>query len=212
MAVGYAAMMIFIYVTDGDDLKELGKTGFTPLTGDSLGLELLVMCLSNFPQLFFSVLYLLLIYNITLINMEYEWGKMEATGGRLRCSLVVGNQFDQSYYFNLPKKVLIPIIGFSIFTHWIISLAIQTTEEHIAGKSSSKVYNIIGINPAACLGCAGLMVLITAICWIAFSYRREGYIPSMFGSVRVLCAAAGELHEIPEDGHLKWGDRKYTKG
>lgn len=143
IAVGYAAMMIFIYVTDGDDLKELGKTGFTPLTGDSLGLELLVMCLSNFPQLFFSVLYLLLIYNITLINMEYEWGKMETTGGRLRCSLVVGNQFDQSYYFNLPKKVLIPIIGFSIFTHWIISLAIQTTEEHIAGKSSSKVYNIV---------------------------------------------------------------------
>ncbi|OMP87042.1 hypothetical protein BK809_0007128 [Diplodia seriata] len=30
----------------------------------------------------------------------------------------------------------------------------------------------------------------------------------MYGSVRVLCAAAGELRDIPKDGHVKWGDRK----
>ncbi|KAF9636811.1 hypothetical protein BFW01_g7707 [Lasiodiplodia theobromae] len=138
--------------------------------------------------------------------MEYEWGKMEGSGGRLRCSLVVGKQFDQSYYLGLPLKVLIPTMGFSALIHWIVSLAIQVTEERYYRLSGYETQNVIAINLAVCIGCAGLLLLIAILCWVALSYRRNGFIPSMFGSVRVLCAAAGELRDIPEDGHVKWGD------
>ncbi|EKG17358.1 hypothetical protein MPH_05424 [Macrophomina phaseolina MS6] len=74
IAVGYAANVVLMYIYEGE-LRELGGTGFSPLAGNSLSHELLVMCLSNFPQFSFSVLYPLMIYNFTLINMEYEWGQ-----------------------------------------------------------------------------------------------------------------------------------------
>lgn len=66
----------------------------------------------------------------------------------------------------------------------------------------------IAINLAACVGCTSLLLLFAILCWVALSYRRNGFIPSMFGSARVLCAAAGELNDIPEDGYVKWGDCK----
>lgn len=90
-----------------------------------------VMCIANGPQLLYSTLYLLLVYDITLINMESEWGKIEKTGARLRCTLVKGKQFDQSYFLQLPKKIIFPMMAFSIITHLLLALAIQAEEEAV---------------------------------------------------------------------------------
>ena len=46
---------------------------------------------------------------------------------------------------------------------------------------------------------------MTATCWWAFTYRREGFIPQMFGSIRVLCAATSQLDDFPSNG-VQWGD------
>ena len=54
----------------------------------------------------------------------------------------------------------------------------------------------------------GLILVITAVCWWAFSYSREGYAPQMYGSVRVCCAAPTSLEDFPLDG-IQWGDREF---
>lgn len=49
------------------------------------------------------------------------------------------------------------------------------------------------------------MLIMTSGCWWAFTYRREGYIPQMFGSIRVLCASTTELDDFYPGG-VQWGD------
>jgi hypothetical protein len=46
---------------------------------------------------------------------------------------------------------------------------------------------------------------MTSVCWWAFTYKREGFIPQMFGSIRVLCAATTQLDDFPSNG-IRWGD------
>lgn len=141
-ALTLAALIVGICVLENDwDL--ITETNLTPIPVSSLLIELLVMLVTNFPQFFFSILYLFLIYNLTLINMEYEWGRMETKRSRLRCSIVVGKQFDQSYYLSLPKKVLIPTMSFSALVHWIVSLAFQVTEERYYTSTGYEMQNTV---------------------------------------------------------------------
>lgn len=51
------------------------------------------------------------------------------------------------------------------------------------------------------------MLVMTVGCWWAFTYKREGFIPQMYGSIRVLCSATTHLHHHPAEGIL-WGDRE----
>lgn len=46
---------------------------------------------------------------------------------------------------------------------------------------------------------------MTGVCWWAFTYKREGFIPQMYGSIRVLCAATTQLDDFPSNG-IQWGD------
>jgi hypothetical protein len=46
---------------------------------------------------------------------------------------------------------------------------------------------------------------MTAVCWWAFTYKREGFIPQMFGSVRVIMASTTSLDGFPDNG-IQWGD------
>ena len=46
---------------------------------------------------------------------------------------------------------------------------------------------------------------MTATCWWAFTYIRQGFIPQMYGSIRVCCAAATQLDNHGEKG-IMWGD------
>jgi hypothetical protein len=100
----------------------------TTLPGDSLASEQLSFAISNGAQLLYSMLYLLLIYNITLIIMEHEWGTFERVRRRPRCTIVEGEAFEQSYLFQLPKRVIYPAMGFSSLMHWLLGQAISTTE------------------------------------------------------------------------------------
>ncbi|MCJ1269420.1 hypothetical protein MMC22_009312 [Lobaria immixta] len=105
-----------------------GSAYLSSLPPDSLRSEVLTFAISNGAQLLYSLLYLLLIYNITLISMERDWGKFERQRHRPRCTLVKGDGFEQSYLLQLPKKVLYPMMTFSAIMHWLLGQAISTTE------------------------------------------------------------------------------------
>lgn len=151
----------------------------------------------------------MLIYNLTLISQEYDWGKLEKQRKRLRCTIVKGESFSQDYFLQLPKKILFPVMAYSILTHWMLGEALQT-QEAIWMDSSPNRYvehsRYIIVYAAYPLWISTFLVLLmTGICWWAFTYKREGYIPQMFGSIRTLCAATTQLDDFPNVG-IKWGD------
>jgi hypothetical protein len=98
------------------------------LTADSLGSEFIAFAVSNGAQFLYSLLYLLLIYNLTLISMEYEWGAWELKRKRPRCTIVSGRPFEQSYFLQLPSKLLLPLMGYAALMHWLLGQAISTIE------------------------------------------------------------------------------------
>jgi len=100
----------------------------TRLPGDSLASQQISFAISNGAQLLYSMLYLQLLYNITLILMEHEWGTFEKTRRRPRCTIVEGEAFEQSYLLQLPKRVIYPAMAFSSLMHWLLGQAISTTE------------------------------------------------------------------------------------
>lgn len=105
---------------------------FAELRMNSLTNEVIAFAIFNGAQLFFSALHLLLIYNITLISMEHDWGKFEMQRQRPRCTIVRGAAFEQSYLLQLPKKVLYSTMAFSATMHWLLGQAIFTRELIIA--------------------------------------------------------------------------------
>lgn len=200
------------------------------IQGFTLRDEIAAFCISNGTQLIYSALYLLLLYNLTLISVEYEWGQFEKGRRRLRCTFVKGPTFDQSYLLQLPKRVMFPVIGYSILMHWLLGLSVYTEETIVMdGYYNSPTYTVSPIEglqthsyfylhfvalmvkvvtvPASVWGSTVLLLVMTIGCWWAYTYNREGYIPQMFGSVRTLCAATSELDTFHREG-IQWGDCK----
>ena len=108
------------------------SASLSDLPRDNLRSEIAAFAISNGAQLLFSALYLLLIYNITIISIEHDWGKFEIRRQRLRCTIVRGSDFEQSYLLQLPKKIIFPIMTLSAIMHWLLSQSISTTEIIVA--------------------------------------------------------------------------------
>ncbi|PVI06681.1 hypothetical protein DM02DRAFT_649430 [Periconia macrospinosa] len=176
---------------------------------DSFVSEVGSFAISNGAQFIYSLLYLMFLYNITLISQEHSFGKLEHTRKRLRTTIVRGEGFSEDYLLQLPKKILIPTMVGSILIHWLLGEALHTQESIWLDKTSDRYVEHSGYTVAYAaypLWCATAFVLImTGVCRWAFTYRREGFIPQMFGSIRVLCAATTQLDDFPADG-IKWGD------
>ncbi|KAF2681141.1 hypothetical protein K458DRAFT_444963 [Lentithecium fluviatile CBS 122367] len=181
------------------------------LPPDELKNEFISFCISNGAQFIYSLLYLLLIYNITLVSQEKDWGTLEHRRKRLRCTIVKGPSFKEDYLLQLPKKILFPVMTYSIVTHWMLGEALQTQEavwmdnspeinRHVEHSKYMITYAAYPLWVAT-----GLILLMTTLCWWAFTYRREGFIPQMFGSIRTLCSATSQLDDFPENG-IMWGD------
>ena len=90
--------------------------------------EAVAFFIANGAQVLYSALYLLLIYNITLISMELDWGRFETKRKQPRCTIVRGSAFSQSYLLQLPKMVLYPMMTFSAVMHWLLGQAISARE------------------------------------------------------------------------------------
>ena len=100
----------------------------TSLPPDSGSSEMISFWIANGAQLIFSLLYLLLIYNITLISMEYDWGQLEKNPQKLRCTLVQGPKFQQSYLVQLRKRIMLVAMIVSALMHWLLGQSISTIE------------------------------------------------------------------------------------
>ncbi|KAL8695705.1 MAG: hypothetical protein Q9224_003220 [Gallowayella concinna] len=195
----------FGYFGGFDTAARLG--GLRMNSGNS---EITAFAISNGAQLLYSLIYLLLIYNFTLITMEHDWGKFERARSRLRCTLVEGEGFKQSYLLQLPKKLLYPMMFFSSMMHWLLGQSISTKETIWSDRTDPthpveySRYDIVYGAYAIWLSTA-LMLAQTAICWWAFTYSREGFMPQMYGSIRACCASTTQLASFPRAG-IKWGD------
>ncbi|KAL8651310.1 MAG: hypothetical protein Q9226_004760 [Calogaya cf. arnoldii] len=188
-----------------DTAASLGSLGM-----NSVNSEVTAFAISNGAQLLYSLIYLLLIYNFTLISMEHDWGRLERVRDRLRCTLVEGEGFKQSYLLQLPKRLLYPMMVFSSLMHWLLGQSISTKETIWSDYTdpSNPVefseYNVVYGAYAVWLSTI-LMLAQTGICWWAFTYSREGFMPQMYGSIRACCAATTLLTIFPKAGIL-WGD------
>ncbi|KAL8965133.1 MAG: hypothetical protein Q9197_006661, partial [Variospora fuerteventurae] len=177
---------------------------------DSLQSEIAAFAISNGAQLLYSIIYILLIYNFTLITMEHDWGRLETTRDRLRCTIVEGDGFKQSYLLQLPKRVLYPMMGFSALMHWLLGQSISTKESIWSDFSDpshpfeASRYDVVYGAYAIWLSTV-LMLAQTGVCWWAFTYSREGFMPQMYGSIRACCAATTDLKSFPGAG-IQWGD------
>ena len=98
------------------------------LPPDSLGSEFMAFVISNGAQFLYSLLYLLLIYNLSLISMEHEWGAWETKRRRPRSTIVSGRAFEQSYFLQLPARILGPLMFYAAAMHWLLGQAISSTE------------------------------------------------------------------------------------
>ena len=98
------------------------------LPANRIGSESASFLIANGAQLIYSLLYLLVIYNITLISMEYDWGCLEKARSRIRCTIYRAQDFHQSYLLQLPKRVIFPVMAFSALMHWLLGQAISTKE------------------------------------------------------------------------------------
>ncbi|KAL8993327.1 MAG: hypothetical protein Q9169_006432 [Polycauliona sp. 2 TL-2023] len=177
---------------------------------NSINSEVSAFAISNGAQLLYSMIYLLLIYNVTLITMEHDWGRLERVRDRLRCTIVEGEGFKQSYLLQLPKSFLYPMMVFSSLMHWLLGQSISTKETIWSDYTdpSNPVeysqYNVVYGAYAVWVSTI-LMLAQTGICWWAFTYSREGFMPQMYGSIRACCAATTQLTTFPRAG-IKWGD------
>ncbi|CAD6442483.1 33baad1a-6dfe-4dc4-a074-25ebd4144f31 [Sclerotinia trifoliorum] len=177
------------------------------LPPDKISSELLAFAISNGAQFLFSLLYLLLIYNVTLIYMEHEWGTFELQRKKPRATIVSGTAFEQSYFLQLPPKILLPLMTFAAAMHWLLGQSISTVESVYADPMHGIEHSVYHVTYAAypIFLSSLLMVGQTAVCWWAFTYRREGFIPQMYGSIRACCASTSELEDFGNGG-IQWGD------
>ncbi|KAL8770217.1 MAG: hypothetical protein Q9209_004059 [Squamulea sp. 1 TL-2023] len=195
----------FGYFGGFDTAASLGR-----LRMNSVNSEIAAFAISNGAQLLYSIIYLLLIYNCTLITMEHDWGRLERVRDRLRCTLVEGEGFKQSYLLQLPKSFLYPMMVFSSLMHWLLGQSISTKETIWSDYTdrSNPVefsrYDIVYGAYSIWLSTI-LMLAQTGICWWAFTYSREGFMPQMYGSIRACCAATTQLTKFPKAG-IQWGD------
>ncbi|KAF1851392.1 uncharacterized protein K460DRAFT_362139 [Cucurbitaria berberidis CBS 394.84] len=151
----------------------------------------------------------MMIYNITLVSQERDWGKLEYCRKRIRCTIAAGESFSQDYLLQLPKKILFPIMAYSVMTHWMLGEALQAQEaiwlENSNGRYVEHSKYMITYAAYPLWIATFLILLMTGVCWWAYTYRREGFIPQMYGSIRTLCAATTQLDDFPSNG-VQWGD------
>ncbi|KAF2627645.1 hypothetical protein BU25DRAFT_440025 [Macroventuria anomochaeta] len=143
---------------------------------DRLSNEVLSFAISNGAQFIYWLLYLMMIYNITLISQEQDWGKLDMDV----------NSFSQEYLLQLPMKMLFPTMAYSVLRRWMLGEALQAQEaiwlENADGRYVEHSRYNITYTAHAVWTAAFLSLLMAGVCWWAFTYKREGFVPQMFGS------------------------------
>jgi hypothetical protein len=150
------------------------------LSPDSLNSEFMAFIISNGPQFLYSLLYLFLIYNLSLISMEHEWGTWETKRKRPRCTLVSGQPFEQSHFLQLPPKIVLPVMGYAALMHWLLGQAISAIETIFTDPENGveHSYYVVGINSHLPRTMANSIIVTDHLCLLSnlhlhFSYHRH---------------------------------------
>ncbi|OJJ03883.1 hypothetical protein ASPVEDRAFT_891047 [Aspergillus versicolor CBS 583.65] len=138
--------------------------------------SILLSLLANTPQLVFSALYLLCNGLFTSILAVAEYNDFANQRKTLRVTWPKGGQ-RSTYYLSLPYRYSIPLIGVSVFMHWILSQCIFLVKINSFDVHGNRLLNTED-QTTAC-GWSPLPMFITIViggsCMIAllgFGFRR----------------------------------------
>jgi len=91
--------------------------------------------------------------------------------------------------------------------HWLLGQSLSARGYIYEGTEENTyhaVYDVI-YAPFPLYASTILMLGMTIVCWWAYYYKREGFIPTMYGSARACYAGTVGTTKIGSNG-LKWGD------
>lgn len=94
--------------------------------------------------------------------------------------------------------------------HWLLGQSLTARGYVFEGTLKDTYHTVYDVTyaPFTLYASTILMLGMTIICWLAYYHKREGFIPTMYGSVRACYAATVGMKKIGRTG-VKWGDCIY---
>ncbi|KAH8834451.1 hypothetical protein DL96DRAFT_1757153 [Flagelloscypha sp. PMI_526] len=127
------------------DPRTLIHSWAIPTTGD--GATILSIIVANSPQLILSFIYLIFNSLFTSMSLAVEWSNYTQLPRTLRVSHRKGGQ-RSTYFLQIPYRLGIPVMIFSVVLHWLISQSIflaKIDDDHMElNRISTCGYSIVG--------------------------------------------------------------------
>ncbi|KAH8797110.1 hypothetical protein DL96DRAFT_1540821 [Flagelloscypha sp. PMI_526] len=198
-AAGLTASEVFQLGLGNIDPRTLIYLPFGPSEDKATLLSILI---ANSPQLILSFLYVVFNILFTSMSLAIEWSRYHQRPRSLRVSHQKGEQ-RSTYFLQIPYRLGIPVMIFSVVLHWLISQSIflaKIDDNDFTHSTSTCGYSILGML-ATCTG--GLILAVFAI--ILGSRKLPPGMP-LVGSCSLAIAAACHAPDGTSGLHpLKWG-------
>ncbi|KAH8798764.1 hypothetical protein DL96DRAFT_1539440 [Flagelloscypha sp. PMI_526] len=183
------------------DPRTLIHSWAIPTTGD--GATILSILVANSPQLILSFIYLIFNTLFTTMSLAVEWSNYSRQSRTLRVSHRKGEQ-RSTYFLQIPYRLGIPVMIFSMVLHWLISQSIflaKIDDNDIElDRISTCGYSVVGMIATLI---AGVILAVFAI--ILGSRKLPPGMP-LVGSCSLAIAAACHAPDgTSELRPLKWG-------
>ncbi|KAH8834595.1 hypothetical protein DL96DRAFT_1522330 [Flagelloscypha sp. PMI_526] len=183
------------------DPRTLIHSWAIPTVGD--GATILSILVANSPQLILSFIYLIFNTIFTSMSLAIEWSNYSRQPRTLHVSHRKGNQ-RSTYFLQIPYRLGIPVMIFSMGLHWLISQSIFLVKIDDADMPSQTLatcgYSIIGMLATLVAG------LVLAIFAIILGSRKLSFGMPLVGSCSLAIAAACHAPDgTSELRPLKWG-------
>ncbi|KAH8834588.1 hypothetical protein DL96DRAFT_1443593, partial [Flagelloscypha sp. PMI_526] len=183
------------------DPRTLIHSWAIPTTGD--GATILSILVANSPQLILSFIYLIFNTLFTSMSLAVEWSNYGRHSRTLRVSHRKGEQ-RSTYFLQIPYRLGIPVMIFSMVLHWLISQSIFLAKIDDADRELDRIstcgYSVVGMVATLI---AGVILAVFAI--ILGSRKLPPGMP-LVGSCSLAIAAACHAPDgTSELRPLKWG-------
>ncbi|KAH8834590.1 hypothetical protein DL96DRAFT_498094 [Flagelloscypha sp. PMI_526] len=183
------------------DPRTLIHSWAIPTSGESA--IILSILVANSPQLILSFIYLIFNSLFTSMSLALEWSNYSQLPRTLRVSHQKGEQ-RSTYFLQIPYRLGIPVIIFSMVLHWLISQSIflakiDDVNEEFRGVSTCG-YSIIGIISTLVAG-----VILAVFSMILGTRTLPSGMPLVGSCSLAIAAACHAPVGTSELRPLKWG-------
>lgn len=180
--------------------------------------------IANTPQLFHSLLYLLVNRLVTAVSVSREWAAFAISRKGLRTTKPVGSQ-RSTYWLQIPYRFALPMMAWSAVLHYITSQVLFFSEFRVyknnltlsnPGKQSQQTQRSALTTTISGLGFSDAAFLVLCICMVvcfviivvmSFFVCKSKLPPMRFCSAVI--SAACQRPEWDHEAHkkqLQWGE------